>query len=56
MDIHSLLGPYALGAVDAGERLVFERHLATCDACWDELPTLIVTSQRLGTIRPDVTL
>lgn len=55
MDIHSLLGAYALDAVDADEREVFERHLATCDACWDELPSLMVASKRLRAIRPPIT-
>jgi len=55
MDIHALLGAYALDAVDAHDRAAFERHLATCDACWHELPSLVMTSRRLRGTRPPVT-
>lgn len=47
-DPHSLLAPYALDALDDGERFEFERHLADCDACQDELPGLVATALRLG--------
>ncbi len=36
-DPHSLAGPYALDALDAGERDRFERHLRRCSACDDEV-------------------
>jgi anti-sigma factor ChrR (cupin superfamily) len=29
----AMAGPYALGALDAGERPAFEEHLPGCDAC-----------------------
>ena len=34
---HSLLGPYAVGALDDLERAAFERHVASCEACLDEV-------------------
>ncbi|HUB37709.1 MAG TPA: zf-HC2 domain-containing protein [Streptosporangiaceae bacterium] len=34
------LGVYALGAVDAGERVLVETHLLTCQACRSELARL----------------
>ncbi len=35
--IHELSAGYALDALDAAERLAFERHLPDCAACQDEL-------------------
>jgi anti-sigma-K factor RskA len=32
-DVRSLAGEYALGALEAGERLAVERHLAECAGC-----------------------
>jgi anti-sigma-K factor RskA len=32
-DLHELVAPYALDALDAGERERFERHLAECERC-----------------------
>ncbi|MBD8607892.1 MULTISPECIES: zf-HC2 domain-containing protein [unclassified Aeromicrobium] len=52
MDGHALLGAYAVDAVDDRERWTFERHLGTCDACWDEVASLVVTSRGLARIRP----
>ncbi|MBW3621095.1 MAG: zf-HC2 domain-containing protein [Actinobacteria bacterium] len=39
---HRDLGVYVLGGLDPGERDAFERHLATCDACRDDLADLAV--------------
>jgi anti-sigma factor RsiW len=39
-DIHDLVAPYALDALDAEERAGFERHLADCDRCVRELREL----------------
>jgi anti-sigma-K factor RskA len=36
-DLHSLAGPYALDALDAGERDRFERHMERCPRCQDEV-------------------
>jgi anti-sigma factor RsiW len=52
MDGHELLGAYALDAVDDADRSLFERHLATCDACWDELPSLMGAARRVAAVRP----
>lgn len=47
-DPHLLVGAYALDAVDDIERARFERHLAGCGDCQDELFGLLETSARLG--------
>ncbi|KQP63565.1 anti-sigma factor [Nocardioides sp. Leaf285] len=39
-DSHALSGAYALDALDDLERAEFERHLATCPACRDEVDGL----------------
>ena len=39
-DIHDLVAPYALDALDAEERAEFERHLEGCDRCTRELREL----------------
>lgn len=39
-DIHALSGAYALDALHDLERAEFERHLATCDSCRDEVASL----------------
>src|SRR5262245_45222460 len=36
-DIHDLVAPYALDALDAEERVEFERHLEGCRRCQAEL-------------------
>jgi hypothetical protein len=36
-DIHDLVAPYALDALDPDELLQFEAHLDTCEQCRDEL-------------------
>ncbi|GAA3055204.1 anti-sigma factor [Actinokineospora globicatena] len=47
-DIHALTGAYALDAIPEIERAAFERHLAECDACAQEVRELQATAARLG--------
>jgi Anti-sigma-K factor rskA, C-terminal/Putative zinc-finger len=47
-DIHTLVGAYALDAVDDVERARFDRHLATCPSCAQELAELRATAGRLA--------
>ncbi|HJQ04831.1 MAG TPA: anti-sigma factor [Nocardioides sp.] len=39
-DIHALSGAYAVDALDDAERAEFEQHLATCEACRQEVADL----------------
>ena len=39
-DPHANVAPYALDALDADEEREFEEHLATCEACREELASL----------------
>jgi anti-sigma-K factor RskA len=47
-DIHTLTGAYAVDALAADERQVFEEHLEVCDACRQEVAELQATAARLG--------
>jgi anti-sigma-K factor RskA len=47
-DIHALTGAYALDAVAGAERADFERHLAECDSCAQEVRELRETAARLA--------
>ncbi|MFE4536123.1 anti-sigma factor domain-containing protein [Streptomyces scopuliridis] len=47
-DLHTLTGAYALHALAPGERAEFERHLAACPACAQEVRELTATAARLG--------
>lgn len=47
-DIHDLVAPYALDALDAEERAEFERHLDGCDHCTRELRELQDTAASLA--------
>ncbi|MBC6448830.1 anti-sigma factor [Actinokineospora xionganensis] len=47
-DIHALTGAYVLNAVTETERADFERHLAECGACAEEVRELEATATRLG--------
>jgi anti-sigma factor RsiW len=47
-DLHTLAGPYALNALPPGDRARFERHLAACDACAQEVRGLQGTAARLA--------
>jgi anti-sigma factor RsiW len=47
IDIHTLAGAYALDAVNDIERAAFDRHLAECPSCAQELAELRATVARL---------
>jgi anti-sigma-K factor RskA len=47
-DIHALTGAYALDAVSGTEREEFERHLAECESCAQEVQELRETATRLA--------
>ena len=47
-DLHSLIAPYALDALDDLERARFEAHLAQCVSCQSELAGFVATATRLG--------
>jgi anti-sigma-K factor RskA len=47
-DLHTLAGAYALDAVPDADRARFERHLAHCDACIQEIRGLREATARLG--------
>lgn len=57
-DIHALSGAYAVDALDDLERAGFERHLAICAACSDEVSSLREAASLLiegaGTTPPPV--
>ncbi|HEY2579644.1 MAG TPA: anti-sigma factor [Streptosporangiaceae bacterium] len=47
-DLHTLAGPYALNALPPRDRERFERHLAACPACAEEVRGLRETTARLA--------
>jgi anti-sigma-K factor RskA len=47
-DVHALIGAYSLDALDDDERAAFERHLADCEACHEEVGGLRRTALRLA--------
>ncbi|TXS45716.1 anti-sigma factor [Streptomyces sp. uw30] len=47
-DLHSLAAPYALDALEPGERHRFEKHLRTCDICAAEVRALSEDAVRLA--------
>ncbi|MEU9408971.1 anti-sigma factor [Streptomyces sp. NPDC048281] len=47
-DLHSLAAPYALDALEPGERRRFEKHLRDCDRCADEVRELTEDTVRLA--------
>lgn len=47
-DIHHLLAPYVLDALEPDERNVFEAHLAQCELCRSELGGFVETASRIG--------
>ncbi|WP_037624060.1 anti-sigma factor [Streptomyces aureus] len=47
-DLHALTGAYALHALDGEERVGFERHLASCDPCGQEVAEFAATAGRLA--------
>jgi anti-sigma-K factor RskA len=48
VDVHTLIGAYALDAVDQGDREAFERHLEGCESCREEVDGLRRTALRLA--------
>ncbi|GAB2980375.1 anti-sigma factor [Nocardioides montaniterrae] len=49
-DIHALSGAYAVDALDDAERVDFERHLADCASCRDEVAGLRAAAVELAAI------
>jgi anti-sigma factor RsiW len=49
-DIHALSGAYAVDAVDDIERAEFERHLATCADCREEVQSFRATTVQLASL------
>lgn len=47
-DLHSLAAPYALDALEPGERRRFEKHLGSCGRCADEVRALSEDAVRLA--------
>lgn len=47
-DIHALSGAYAVDALEREERELFERHLAECPACRDEVASLQTAAGQLA--------
>ncbi|KOV91220.1 anti-sigma factor [Streptomyces sp. NRRL B-3648] len=47
-DLHSLAAPYALDALEPGERRRFEKHMAGCDRCAAEVRDLAEDAVRLA--------
>jgi anti-sigma-K factor RskA len=47
-DLHSLMAPYALDALDQDERSRFEAHLDQCADCRAEMAGFMATAVRLG--------
>jgi anti-sigma factor RsiW len=45
---HTLAGAYAMDALEPGDRIRFERHLARCDSCAQEVSELRETTARLA--------
>ncbi len=50
-DAHALSGAYAIDALDADEREIFEEHLAGCDECRREVASLQEAGALLGVDR-----
>lgn len=48
VEMHAMVGAYALDAVDHRERVAFESHLASCPSCSDELAGFRLTADKLG--------
>ncbi|MET7286499.1 anti-sigma factor [Streptomyces sp. NPDC005573] len=58
-DLHTMTGAYALHALSDEECEAFERHLAKCEPCRQEVAELTATAARLGlaasvTARPEL--
>jgi anti-sigma-K factor RskA len=51
-EVHALVGPYALDALDEGEERSFEQHLALCARCREELAGLREAAASLAYAAP----
>lgn len=51
-DDHSLVGAYAMDALDGPDLEQFERHLARCQDCTEELRSFVETTARLAAATP----
>ena len=49
-DVHSLVGAYAVDAIDEQERAAFERHLAECPECRAEVASLTEAGAQLALV------
>ena len=49
-DVHSLVGAYAVDAIDEQERTAFEHHLAECPECMDEVASLRAAASSLSLV------
>lgn len=49
-NLHSLIAPYALDALDPAERASFEAHLTQCVSCQSELSGFVATAARMGEV------
>jgi anti-sigma-K factor RskA len=49
-DVHSLVGAYAVDAIDEQERAAFERHLAECPECRAEVASLAEAGAQLALV------
>jgi len=47
-EMHTMVGAYALDAIDHREQVAFEAHLSSCPSCSDELIGFRATVERLG--------
>jgi anti-sigma factor ChrR (cupin superfamily) len=54
-DLHELASLYALGSLDAGEKIAFEEHLRQgCDACAEDVRSFANVANRIGESVPVV--
>jgi anti-sigma-K factor RskA len=51
-ELHSLVAPYALDALDEGDERSFEEHLALCERCREELAALREAAAALAYAAP----
>lgn len=49
-DLHALVGPYVVDALDGQEREAFEAHLQDCDPCRDDVGDLIEVPALLASL------
>src|SRR4029453_9425976 len=51
-----LLGAYALGVLDPGEKHAIDEHVASCAACRPDLDELVEMKDSLGEVPPEAFL